>query len=156
MGAPNGNTFGDYPYEPYQKIWDLRVFCLPTSTTDQTDTIRLNFQVVHTGYLPPAMIGGKTAKYTMRMVDNKSFAGAPANGTTWDIPVPASNLAVMTTWHTISLPQLVISAANVDAAMSEGYQMQFIQTVVPEPSSLMVLAGGLMGLAGYGIRRRRS
>jgi hypothetical protein len=62
----------------------------------------------------------------------------------------------MTTWHTISLPQLVISAANVDAAMSEGYQMQFIQTVVPEPSSLMVLAGGLMGLAGYGIRRRRS
>jgi hypothetical protein len=158
VGAGNGNAmFGTYPWESNRKIWDLRVAGLGSaSTLDSLLTIKL---VSAAAGLPPTRLQVRDApegitapvNYMLRMVDNRGITGAPANGTVWTIPMPA-------TWQTASLfsltlPTFNISVARDEAAMlNEGYKIQFIQEVVPEPSSLLALA---FGLGGLGMLRRR-
>ena len=36
-----------------------------------------------------------------------------------------------------------------------GYQFEFTLTAVPEPSSLLALVGGIAGLGGFALRRKR-
>ena len=153
--------YGAYPYEANRKIWDLRVVGLGSADTKDT-VLTIRFVSIAAGVpkneIPvygsdPVVL--KPAKYALRMVDNRGIALAPGNGTVWSIPVPA-------TWQTavflsVTLPTFNITATSPkDEALilSQGYKMQFYQT--PEPSSLMALGAGLMGLGGFFSRRRRS
>jgi hypothetical protein len=67
------------------------------------------------------------------------LAGGPAVGTVW------------TTSHTgdIYLPRYKTSNGL------NGYGFNLTLTMVPEPSSILALAGGIAGLGGLSLRRRR-
>lgn len=159
-GNPGGSeVFGTYPWEANRKIWDLRVAGLGTANTLDT-ILKIRFVALAAG-LPPVMLpvyGSdpailRPANYALRMVDNKGIAGAPANGTVWSIPVPSTWSSVA--FFSLTLPTFNISAAGSEEKLiTEGFKMQFYQT--PEPSSLLALGAGLMGLAGFVSRKRRS
>lgn len=153
--GPNGSILGVTPnYESNRKIWDLRVWCNPLADPNTTgDITRLTFTTIGAPIMPPAVIGPGPLKYWLRMVDNKGIEGAPANGTVWEIPVPTVHSTTVP-YFTLTLPNRVISVASEAAVLDEGYKMQFFQT--PEPSSMLALGAGLMGLAGFASRRRRS
>jgi len=155
--GPNGSIMGVTPnYEANRKIWDLRVWCNPLADPNTTgDITRLTFTTIGSTVMPPATIlpTPGPAKYWLRMVDNKNIEGAPANGTVWAIPIPTVHSTTVP-YFTLTLPNRVISVASAAAVLEEGYKMQFFQT--PEPSSLLALGAGLMGLAGFASRRRRS
>ncbi len=148
------------PLDPYYssfggvKPWYLRVAGLGTaSTLDTVLTIRL---VSVAAGLPPQTFpwSGQNipAQYFLKMVDNRSIAGAPANGTVWKINMPTTWQS--TAFFSLTLPTFNISVPNNEAALiSEGYKLEFYQT--PEPSSLMALGAGLMGIGGFFTRRRK-
>lgn len=137
------------------KPWDLRVAGLGSAST--LDTVLTIKFVSPAAGIPPQTLsyGGNTipAFYYLKMVDNQGVQGAPANGTVWAIPFPA-------TWQTATIFSLTLPTFNIPVAKDEasllasGYKMQFYQT--PEPSSLLALAGGIMGMVGYHVRRRRA
>jgi hypothetical protein len=158
---PWEDRYYDSNYAPYyhRKVWDLRVFGLPTA--DTATPIRLLFTTIGPGttLLPPASLTYSAgppvvnvpAFYWLRMVNNRGVAGAPANGTIWSIPIPTAHTS--TAYFTLTLPTLRVSVKDESHIISEGYMMEFYQT--PEPSSLMALGAGLMALGGFASRRRR-
>lgn len=158
-GNPGASEFGTYPWESNRKIWDLRVAGLGTASTLNT-ILTIRFVSAGAGMAPtmlpiygsdPAVL--RPAKYQLRMVDNRNIPGAPGNGTVWTIPVPSAWSP--TAFFSLTLPTFNIGTAGNEAALiAEGYKMQLYQT--PEPSSLLALGAGLMGLAGFVSRKRRS
>ena len=50
---------------------------------------------------------------------------------------------------------LVWSMDSTDTAMLSGFEQRFSQAVIPEPSTFLLLGGGLAGLAFYRRRRRK-
>ncbi len=150
-----------YTYSPIpHKVWDLRVAALPSA---DNNPIRLVFMT--TTQLPsPVDQEGKPLYWELVMIDNKGMVGAPANGTIWQIPIPTAHSTnpfwTMDTAADINgvvwgnMPMIKLSSATHASMLSQGYHMQF--RVVPEPSSLLAMASGLTGLAGFVIRRRRA
>ena len=139
------------------KQWEIRVAAMPMANDDP---ICLSVAASFSSGLPPQSISGKPMGFRLIMVDNKGMTGAPANGRTWSIPVPtvATGPYPDFFWKLPQdelLPMLKLSAPNHAAMIGEGYQMRFEQYVVPEPTSLIALGSGLIGLAGLGLRRRR-
>jgi hypothetical protein len=146
-----------YASQGNRKIWDLRVAGAGTAVGS---TVRLRFQTVAANMLPPKLLTQsvgppavqKPAGYYLKMVNNWDKEGAPANGTIWVIPIPTAHST--TPYFILTLPALNISVEKSETKLiSEGYEMQFYQT--PEPSSLLALGAGLMGLAGFASKRRR-
>lgn len=110
--------------------------------------------------LPPAQVGGEDVIYKLTLVNNRGVAGAPANGTSWVIPgfATAGNTNV---WTSPALPVIKPTSGSsmTDTwLLNNGYVFEFTAgtEVIPEPSSLLALGGGLMGLAGFVARRRRA
>ena len=129
------------------KVWDLRVAALPSSAYT---AIRLQFLQVNPTYNQPASVGGVPVVYNLKMVNNRGVAGAPANGTIWNLTTLPTQIITPT------LPMLNLSGASHAAMLAEGYVMKFTQEPVPEPSSLLALGTGFAALAGLVIRRRRA
>lgn len=140
----------DYPPYYHRKVWDLRVAGL--SEASDLSPIRLQFLTISSAMFPTASISGKPIRYYLKMVDNKGVENAPANGKIWEIPIPTVHSG--TPYFTLTLPTLKLTANTEGTFINEGYKMEFYQT--PEPSSLLALGAGLMGLAGFASRRRRS
>lgn len=144
-----------YPPSYHRKVWSLRIAGCGSATNA---TIRLQFTTVASVVLPPATLthptyGTLAAKYYLKMVDNRGKADAPANGMIWSIPIPTAHTA--DSYFTLTLPAFNISVGQSELKMiGEGYAMEFYQTAVPEPSSLIALSAGLMALAGFARRRR--
>jgi len=134
-----------------RKVWDLRVAGLTDAST--ATPIRLSFLTISSTLLPTASISGKPVKYWLKMVDNRRVEGAPANGTIWSIPIPTPTLFPSIPYFELTLPTLNLTSNTEGTFINEGYKMEFYQT--PEPSSLMALGAGLIGLAGCAFRRRR-
>lgn len=143
------------PYPP-GKFWDLYVagnINYPgTSITLRTFTV--NAALPTAEFLPnqPA----PAIKYWLVLVDNKGKEGAPANGSKWEIPIPTVHQATAYWTMPVTLPTIKLSSKANSAMIAEGYKMQFVQEcVVPEPSGLLALGAGLMGLVGFVTRRRK-
>jgi len=136
-----------------RKVWDLRVAGL--GVADSRTPIRLSFLTIGSALLPTPSVSGKPVKYWLKMVDNRGMAGAPANGTTWSIPIPTAH-SWATPYFTLTMPTIRLSGMDEGIMLNEGYKMEFWQEAVPEPSSMMALGAGIMALAGYAFRRRRA
>ena len=132
-----------------EKTWDLYVAANVNSTSNM---IRL-LAFTTIGLQTPTF-DGLPVRYYMRLADNKGKPGAPANGTTWELPIATTSSATPFWTSPVNLPIIRLSAATNAALLAEGYKLQFVQKAVPEPSGLLALGGCLVGLAGF-IRRRR-
>jgi len=153
---PWNDAYYDSNFSPtyHRKVWSLRVAGVGSATNA---TIRLQFTTTSSVFLPPKTLthptqGALAVEYYLKMVNNREKIGAPGNGTIWLIPIPTVHSG--SSYFTLTLPAFNISIARSGAKMmDEGYVMEFYQT--PEPSSLLALGAGLMGLAGFACRRRR-
>lgn len=134
-----------------EKTWD---FYVAGKFACQGTVIRLRAVTLSSGSLPTTTFSGIPVGYALRMVDNKSVIGAPANGTTWDLPTPTAHSATAYWTMPVNLPMIRLSDETNMSLLAEGYKLQFVQMAVPEPSGLLALGGCLVGLAGF-IRRRK-
>lgn len=141
---------------PVPRTWDLYV---AGNYNAQNTVIRIRAFTVNAALPTPEWLPDCPAppalKYYLTMVDNQGKAGAPANGTKWELPIPTAHSTTAYWESPVNLPMIVLSGGNSAALVAEGYKMQFSQECIPEPSGLLALGAGLMGLVGFVTRRRR-
>ena len=136
------------------RTWEV---CVAANVGSPISEMRLRVYTVSSTTLPTTTFDGVSLGYYIALVDNKGMPGAPANGTRWEIPVPTAHSPTVPLWTCpINLPVIKLSERSNAALASEGYRVQLIQEVVPEPSSILALGSGLLGLAGYALRRRKA
>lgn len=153
-----GKSIKAFTIPETEKTWDFFVAANVNSTAP---VIRLRAYTVSSTTYPPAFLSNAPAipvKYYIRMLDNQGKEGAPANGFKWELPIPTVHSSTVPFWDSpINLPVIVLSSKSNDALAAEGYKLQLVQEqIIPEPSSLLALGAGLMGLAGFVSRRRRA
>lgn len=133
--------------------WD---FFVAANVNSVANVIRLQLYTINTTAMPAFDWEGHPVGYSVRMVDNRGIPGAPANGTRWMVPVPTTFSHYVPFWNSpVNLPVIKLSQSTNAALLNEGYQLQLVAGPMPEPSSILALGAGALGLAGYAIRRRR-
>jgi hypothetical protein len=101
------------------------------------DTIGIGFINI----VPGSPSDGYGMQFQLKLISKpESVVNSPDVGTIWNIDMPGS---------TISLPTY-----RTDNGLT-GYHFELSATAVPEPSSLLALFGGLAGVGGFAMRRRR-
>jgi len=111
------------------KLWSLKAYVNPVGSGN----LVIKAWVVSTGKITSTDFGAKL------------YEGVGTGGLLlWTAPFNLSGTA--------SAPQFTSSSYNV----GEGYQMFTLQIfTIPEPGSMIAMLTGLVGLVGFGIRRRK-
>lgn len=143
--------------------WDIRLW-LGTGYGFQTLQLGWWASGVNT---VPATIGGKGVLYELFLLADPTGEHATLVSPTqaiWSSTAPVGGSS------TAPLDKLIWTSAAAfapegtagtlkmaaGAAGEGGIRLQFKATVVPEPGSMLALGSGLIGLAGFAIRRRRA
>ena len=144
----------------YPQTWDIRLWC---GTSYPSTTIRVSWWIPAAALSLPGGAGGMDYKLVVvsdptgqLTVGEEIFKlSVPSGGTElWGgtQAIPMGHFDLSTTGGGKSLLMSPDSAA-----IASGLQLQFIATPpIPEPSGLLALASGMVGLAGFAWRRRRA
>jgi len=120
------------------KAWDIRVAAGPASAHTQ---MRLLFFTAGSTLLPPARVpeaSGPAVRYRLVMIDNKGIQGAPANGSSWIIPIPVVHSSSVPFYvMPVNLPIIKLSTYTHASMINEGYQFRLYQEPEPEPMSII-------------------
>jgi hypothetical protein len=170
-------TIREYPGVPY-KVWsrELHGYTAPGTNPIESwtlvaaagssyaySTMRVLFKTPTSPSIWPApmVIDGTpiTYKLTLTRVP-EGVVGAPAVGTTWiwdaNNPLPTT---LNTVFWQLTLPAVKLGFNDNDF-IAGGYLFTFEmlgpEEVIPEPSSLLALGSGLVGLVGFIARKRRA
>lgn len=130
---PDATKRANKDYRPYaadaqEIVWDLKLETGSAWNTD--DLVTVAWWCPSSSYAPPAAPWQIQVFRNGQLVDK--FVDSGAYGT--------SSLKVLGSYE--------MAAGSVE-------DWQIVATAVPEPGSIVAMLSGLVGLAGYGIRRRK-
>ena len=150
-------SYTSYPNQ--QKIWDYRVAGM--AHADTTTAIKMEFRTATADVVknPDAVYG--VWEWRLKLVNDQGQTinrPAWAGGGTWNegeyvvLNIPTT---INTLFGRVDLPTIRLSVNDAGHMLNEGYEFQFIQAAVPEPTSLLALGAGLTALTALARRRRR-
>jgi len=116
-------------------------------------TFKLVFYTMASTY--EVVTGSPYPKYRLTLVDTKGVGGGPAwwaDGHVWDLTIPTTASTAFLTLTDV--PNRVVAKSHA-GLIGDGYEFKFEQ-IIPEPSSMLAFGTGLVGLAGFAVRKRRS
>jgi len=117
------------------KSWLIYLWATP-GVPDTYDTISVSCLMIMPPFMPSEY------DYTLTLAAKPSAtSGGPAIGTTWRLSLPSG--------VSVELP-----IYRTDNGLT-GYQFELTATAVPEPSSILALLSGLVGIGGVAILRRK-
>jgi len=129
------------------KSWDL---LLAAGTGFSGSAIRLAWWAATGTNDPVGTIAGTPVEYVVEVIEDPTGEHA---GFVWKSqdPTAGTSTAPLGFLDWAQGPKV----ADANGMISSGIKLRFTVKPVPEPGSMLALASGIVGLAGFGIRRRK-
>lgn len=144
------NLYAGTTQPPLSSWWTVRT---AANINYPGKTMRLSFSTSAVEVAVPEYIYDMPLFWQLQLV-RKPLPGGPPIGSTWDITIPNTPRTVFFTLDNLPAPKLNL---DVNSMISDGYEFRFGYGVyiIPEPNGLFALGGGLAGLVGFAVKRRR-
>jgi len=129
------------------KVWDIVV---AAGSTYAPTALRFAWYAGAGANDPVGTIAGTPVEYVLEVVNDPTGLNS---GFVWKSqdPTGGTSTAPLGYLDWTQFPKV----ADKSAMMESGIKLRFTVKPVPEPGSMLALASGIVGLAGFGIRRRK-